>query len=157
MQNQITHLLAALTTERAALQQFVSLLEQEQALLIENNTEVLLNLCEKKSDYAMTLNELAAKRREQLQKIIPELTVEAVQQWLTTHTPVGLNMWLELRKMAEQAQHINSINGELILMKMRHNQQSLNVLNNAVNKASVYGPDGQTTFSPGSGRSLGNG
>lgn len=154
---QIPQLIAALTTERAALQQFIALLEQEQALLIENNTEALLTLSEQKSTRAMTLNELAEQRRTQLKKNIPELTVAALQQWLEDHTALGLSLWTELRHLAERAQHLNSINGELILMKMRHNQQSLNVLNNAVNKASVYGPDGQTTFSPGSGRSLGNG
>lgn len=154
---QTSQLITALTTERAALQQFVALLEQEQALLLENSTEALLALSEHKSEQALTLNEMAEERRAQLKKIIPELTIPALQDWLASHTPQGLSLWTELRHMAEQAQHLNSINGELILMKLRHNQQTLNVLNNAANKANVYGPDGQTTFSPSSGRSLGNG
>jgi flagella synthesis protein FlgN len=157
MQNQTAQLVAALTAERIALQSFVALLENEQSLLVENSTETLLSLCEQKSEDAISLNKLAELRRDLMKKSLPSLSAEAVQDWLKTQSPLGLSLWQELRVLAERAQQLNSTNGELIHMKMRHNQQSLNVLTKAVNKASLYGPDGQTTFSPGSGRSLGSG
>lgn len=150
-------LLAALTTERAALLNFVALLEREQGMLVENQTGQLFELSEQKSSDAFSLNKLAETRRALLQKNIPQLTVDAIYAWLETCSPDGLAVWKEVTALAKRAQQLNQTNGELIQMKLRHNQQSLTVLSNAVNKANLYGPNGQTSFSAGSGRSLGSG
>jgi flagella synthesis protein FlgN len=156
-QSHITKLLGALTAERSTLQKFIHLLEQEQGMLTENNSDQLLELAEQKSAQAISLNELAESRRSLMQENIPTLSAEAIRAWLEAHSREALATWQEVRKLAERAQQINNTNGELIQMKLRHNQKSLTVLINAVNKANVYGPDGQTSFSPGSGRSLGSG
>lgn len=150
-------LLSALTAERAALQNFVALLEREQGMLVENFTDQLLELSEKKSASAIDLNELAETRRALMRKNIPQLDPKAIRTWLGKHSPQGLAVWEEVLVLAERAQNLNQTNGELIQTKLRRNQQSLAVLSSAVNKANLYGPDGQTSFSPGSGRSLGSG
>lgn len=148
----------ALAAERAALLDFVTLLEHEQEILVENRVDRLLDLSEKKTTSAFSLNKLAEARRASLQKIIPQPAgADAIHAWLKTHDPEGLSAWLEVTTLAKRAQQLNQSNGELIQMKLRHNQQSLAVLSNAVNKANLYGPDGQASFSPGSGRSLGSG
>lgn len=152
-----SQLLAALTVEYAALLNFVALLEREQGMLVENRTDRLLELSEQKSTDALSLNELAETRRSLLQKKIPEFSVDTIHAWLAAHNPQGLAVWHKVLALAERAQQLNRTNGELIQMKLRHNQQSLAVLSNAVNKANLYGPDGQPSFSPGSGRSLGSG
>jgi len=135
---------------------FSELLKREQGLLTENSIDQLPELAEKKSTHALQINEVAEGRRRLLQKSLPVLDSTAIQTWLTNNCPQGLALWQEIRAMAEQAQLLNHINGELIQMKLRHNQQTLTVLSNAVNKANLYGPDGQTDFAPGSGRSLGS-
>lgn len=150
-------LLAALVAERVALLNFVALLEREQGMLVENHTDQLLELSEQKSADALSLNELAETRRSLLQKKIPELSVDTIHAWLAARNPQGLAVWHEILSLAKRAQLLNRANSELIQMKLRHNQQSLAVLSNAVNKANLYGPDGQPSFSPGSGRSLGSG
>lgn len=149
-------LLAALTEELRVVRSFSELLKREQGLLTENSIDQLPALAEKKSTHALQLNEVAEGRRRLLQKSLPVLDSTAIQTWLTNNCPQGLALWQEIRVMAEQAQLLNHINGELIQMKLRHNQQTLTVLSNAVNKANLYGPDGQTDFAPGSGRSLGS-
>jgi len=149
--------LSALTAERAALLNFIALLEREQLMLVENLTDQLPELSEQKSADALALNELAETRRALLRKNLPQLSIETIRAWLGTHSPQGLAVWEEVLALAEHAQRLNQTNGELIQMKLRRNQQLLAVLSNAVNKASLYGPDGQTSFSPGSGRSLGSG
>lgn len=156
-QNYLTKLLGALTVERAALQKFIHLLEHEQGLLVENNTDQLLELAEQKSAQSISLNELAESRRNLLRESIPVFSAETVHAWLEAHSAECLAIWQEIRILASDAQQINNTNGELIQMKLRHNQKSLAVLSNAVNKANLYGPDGQPNFSPGSGRSLGSG
>lgn len=152
-----TQLLSTLTAERAALLDFTTLLEREQGMLVENLTDQLLELSKQKSADALSLNQLAEKRRTLLRESVPQLGAGAIHAWLETHNPQGLAVWQEIIALAERAQQLNQANGELIQMKLRRNQQMLAVLSNAVNKANLYGPDGQTSFSPGSGRSLGSG
>ena len=149
-------LLASLTAELVSVRGFVELLQHEQALLTENRTDQLLDLAEKKSSQAVALNQLAENRRTLLAKEMATLSSENTQSWLETHSKKGLALWQEIRIFAEQAQRLNRINGELIQMKLRHNMQSLTTLSQAVHKADLYGPDGQRSFAPGSGRSLGN-
>jgi len=156
-QPHLAQLLAALTAERNALRSFIELLEREQGMLIANQTDHLFELAEQKSANAITLGELAESRRSLLRRHIPELSIEAIRAWLERHNADGLAAWQEIRSFAERAQQLNRTNGELIQMKLRHNHQALSVLSKAVNKASLYGPDGQASFSPGSGRSLGSG
>lgn len=156
-QPQVSPLVAALAAERAALLKFVALLEREQGLLMENQNDQLLELSEQKSGEAIELNKLAEARRALMKQHIPQLTADGVRTWLATHSADGLSLWQEIVALAERAQVVNNANGEVIQMKLRHNQQSLSVLSNAVNKANLYGPDGQTSFSSGSGRSLGSG
>lgn len=156
-QSSSPQLLSVLTAERAALLNFIALLEREQGMLVENLTDQLFELSEQKSTDALNLNELAETRRALLRKNLPQLGADAIRAWLETHSPQALTIWLEILALAERAQRFNQTNGELIQMKLRRNQQLLAVLSNAVNKANLYGPDGQTSFSPGSGRSLGSG
>lgn len=136
---------------------FVALLEREQAMLVENHTDQLLELSEKKSTGALDLNKLAQERRALLQEVIQRLDVETIQAWLGAHCPNGLAIWQQTLAMAKRSHQLNQTNGELIHMKLRHNQQSLAVLSNALDKANLYGPDGQPNFSPGTGRTLGSG
>ena len=170
-----TKLLAALSTERTALLNFTALLEREQGMLVENSTDQLLELSEQKSSDAISLHKLAETRRNLLrQSVTPasgtpaqaspsstrpsiDLSADAIRAWLKTHSPDALSIWQVILDLAERARQLNNTNGELIQMKLRHNQQILTVLSNAVNQANLYGPDGQTSFSPGSGRSLGSG
>jgi len=149
-------LLTALTEELRLVRGFAELLKQEQRLLTENAIDQLLELAEQKSTHAVQFNEVAEGRRRLLKKSLPVLESSAIQTWLTNNCVQGLALWQEIRSLAEQSQQLNHINGELIQMKLRHNQQTLSVLSKAVNKANLYGPDGQTNFAPGSGRSLGN-
>ncbi|HUW00004.1 MAG TPA: flagellar protein FlgN [Gallionella sp.] len=153
----VARILAALAAEHAALLNFVALLEREQTMLVENLTGQLLELSEKKTTGALDLNKLGQERRALLQEVIQRLDADTIQAWLGANCPHGLAIWQQTLTLAKRSHLLNQTNGELIHMKLRHNQQSLAVLSNALNKANLYGPDGQPNFSPGSGRTLGNG
>lgn len=156
-QSLITRLLAALTAERTALANFVALLEREQIILIENLTDQLLDLSEKKTAEALELNKIAETRRSLLHQAVPQLTAPSINDWLAKNNAECLATWQEVLNLIERARQINQINGQLIQAKLRHNQQALTVLSKAADKANLYGPDGQPSFSPGSGRSFGSG
>ncbi len=154
---QLANLLAALKEEQASLQSFVSLLQKEQKMLTEFGTDNLLELAEKKSTHAVKINKIAETRHSLLQALIPELTAKNIQNWLEKNSKEGLNLWQSIRILGDQAHELNRINGELIQLKLRHNQQLIGALSRAVNQANLYGPNGQTSFSTGSGRTLGLG
>lgn len=146
-----SNLLARLNDERDALRTFVVLLEQEQKALIGTDTDALLALAEEKTHESDKIQALARARRESLPD---SLTTE---KWLQTNSPTGLALWHEIRQLAEQAQRQNHINGELIQLKMRYNQQALVALVGATQHAAgIYGADGQPSL-PSSGRALGRG
>lgn len=149
-------LLTALSDELQAVRSFVELLRQEQILLTENSIDPLLVLAEKKSTDAVRLNELAESRRRQLEERVGTLTSATIEAWLSNHDRECLRIWQDICALAVQAGQLNNVNGELIQMKLRHNQQSLTALTRAVSQANLYGPDGQTNFSAGTGRSLGS-
>lgn len=150
-------LLTTLTNELSALHGFVALLVREQKMLMDNQTDELIALAELKSNEAIKLNQIAESRLSLLQPHIPQLNTESIEAWLTENHLEALPSWLAIINLTTQAQQLNQTNGELIQMKLRHNQQALTVLSNAVNKAGLYGKNGQPNFSPGSGRSLGSG
>lgn len=149
-------ILAALTAEREALQSFVALLEQEHGALIENHTDRLLELAELKSSSALILTGLAEARHLLFQQHIAKLEPATIKAWLLAQDQAAYPIWQEVIALSERARHLNQTSGELIQLKLRHNQQALLVLDNATSKSNVYGPDGQPNLTPGSGRSIGS-
>lgn len=157
MQSSRLPLLDALNAERTALQNFVALLEREQGMLLENLTDQLFELSGQKSADALELNRLTEACSSLLLKNLPALSPESIRSWLAAEYPQGLTVWEEIMALAERAQRLNQITGNLIQMKLQRNQQLQAALNKAANKANLYGRNGRTNFSPGSGRSLGSG
>ena len=149
-------LLAALSNERQAVLEFIELLRREQGFLTENDIEPLQILAEQKSAHAVKLNSLSEVCRQQLAKISAALNNAEIEAWFKRNNAEGLAIWQEVRMLAEQAKQINNVNGELIQMKLRNNQQTFAALSRAVSQANLYGADGQTSYSSGSGRSLGS-
>lgn len=161
----ISQLVASLSAEHSALQSFLSLLESEQSLLTDNLTQEVLELSSRKISDAIHLDQLAEDRRRLMLTLIAAsandsastpLTQEEMSAWMGKNCGVALPIWKKIRVLAERAQQLNLVNGELIRMKMRHNQQALAALTRAADKANLYGPDGQHNFSSNGGRSLGS-
>jgi flagella synthesis protein FlgN len=160
-----SQLVASLTAEHAALQNFLLLLEKEQSLLMDNLTQEVLELSSKKVSDAIQLDQLAENSRNLLYSMIASSSAnttsmppaqEQVSAWLKQNCSSALPVWQKLRGMAERAQRQNQVNGELIQMKLRHNRQALAALSRAADRANLYGPDGQHNFTGGGGRSLGS-
>lgn len=146
-----TEVLSHLSNEREALRSFVVLLESEQNILISEDTSPLLELAETKNKSAQRLTSLISARRDALRNA----GVVDMDAWLAKLTPQALPLWHEIRQLAERAQQLNTTNGELIQVRMRHNQQALGVLHSAAsNSAGLYGRDGQPNL-PSSRRTLG--
>lgn len=142
-----------LNKELAELRKFVAALDSERQALLNNDTDSLLTLSEAKSQAAGQLMEMGKSRR----KALLANSGDSMETWLARHAPGSLTVWSEIRKLAAQAQNLNSTNGELINARMRHNQQALSALQSAAKSAAgLYGPDGQANISS-TGRHLGSG
>lgn len=142
-----------LNKELAELRKFVVLLNSEQQALLNNDTDGLLTLSEAKAQAAGQLMEMSNARR----KTLLASSGDSMETWIARHAPGSLAVWSEIRKLAAQAQNLNSTNGELINSRMRHNQQALSALQSSSKSAAgLYGPDGQANISS-TGRHLGSG
>jgi flagella synthesis protein FlgN len=142
-----------LDSELAELRKFVVLLSNEQQYLLDNDTDKLLILSETKTQTASQLMEIGNARR----KALFTDKIDSMESWVSQKAPAQKALWTEIRKLAEQAQNLNTTNGELIQSRMRNNQQALGVLyNSSKNAAGLYGPDGQANINN-AGRHLGSG
>lgn len=144
-------LLSNLNDECSVLRAFVVLLENEQSILLGQNSEELLPLAEAKTQLANKIANLSEAR----QRFLPEMTRDTAE-WLKQNAPQGLPIWHEARQLAANAHRLNQTNGELIQIKLRYNQQALGALYGASqNAAGLYGADGQPNL-PSSSRTLGS-
>lgn len=149
----IKEALLQMNRELAELRKFVVLLGSEQQSLLNNDTESLLALSEAKTQAASQLMEMGSTRR----KALLGNSNDNMETWIAKNAPASQALWGDIRKLAAEAQHLNSTNGELIQSRMRNNQQALGVLyNSSKNAAGIYGPDGQANIGS-SGRHLGSG
>lgn len=129
--------------ELAALQRFTELLEQEQAALVRADVDQLIQISQEKLRQADHLNQLARERVTALQSQGVTGDRASMESWLAYQPDQNVEDWKKLLDAARTAQHLNQTNGKLIEIQLQHNQQALNTLANAANRASVYGADGQ--------------
>ena len=143
-----TDFISRLNAERDGLNSLVTLLETEQKILVDGNTEQLLTLSDSKTRAVYELTTLANERKKILREHDAEIKTRGVVTWVQTYAPNSLTVWQEIQKLVEQMQNLNRINGALIQTKLRNNQQALTILLNVANSAQgLYGADGQTHIS----------
>ena len=144
-----------LTSERDALRAFITLLENEQQALLTQDSEQLLNLAEAKTQATNNLIALSNTRRRLINPNAENLDTSA---WILKNAPSCHDIWNEIRELATRAHNLNKINGDVIQLKLRSNQQALTALLSASeNIAGLYGRDGQPSMPiVGIGRTLGS-
>ena len=140
--------------EAIQLQAFLVLLEREESLLIEGDSDSLLTLTQKKNDCYRQLQRLHADRALLLGRL-GHIPGDSSVRALCAALPRVLARWDEVLELARSARARNEINGKLILERMAHNQAALSVLLAAADQAPLYDADGHTR-TVGGGRILGS-
>ncbi len=139
--------LLTLTKEADLVRQFVTLLEKEQTILTEGDTEELPALAVHKEQLAETLNELARQRNEFLSSAGFQPGRAGMDAWLSAsaahHGAVA--SWNQTVSLAERAKNLNLRNGQLIQLRMKYNAQALEILLRKENNLDLYGPDGRSS------------
>ena len=143
-----------LQQEQAALDQFIELLQQEQAALVAADVDKLQSLSELKQQLSDHLNILAQQRVAQQERAGYSNDAAGTRAWLATQGSSVVEAWNKLLAAAQTARDLNQTNGQLIQTHMQHNQQALAVLLGAANRLDVYGADGQPRSGPGGGQRI---
>jgi flagella synthesis protein FlgN len=125
--------------EVGLLKDFIALLDQEEHLLVEGHIDALLALAEQKTHAYRRLQFLHDERT----RAIARLRQGDLQTVLTGH-PAAAARWDEILAHAAEARRRNTVNGQLIAERMKHNQAALSVLLAAADQPQLYGPDGQS-------------
>lgn len=125
--------------EVSLLTDFIALLEQEESLLVEGQTDALLALSNQKTQVYRRLQFLHDDRSR-----IVARSRQGGFQALLAAIPDGTARWDTLLDLAAEAQRRNGVNGQLIAERMKHNQAALSVLLAAADQPQLYGPDGQS-------------
>lgn len=135
-------LAAGLRQQQEFLKQLHAQLARERAVLAEGQVDgtALARLASEKQATLEALDQGERRRREACRLLgCPDNDAgddEAARQ------DNCLELWHQVRAGARKAAQTNRLNGELIQMRMAHNQQLLNQLH-ALNGKNLYGPDGQ--------------
>lgn len=140
--------------EAVLLRTFVTLLGDEEALLVEGKTDALLTLAETKSDLYRQLQRLHDDRALLLGRMGLENSAAAIRGLCAT-LPNSLARWDEVLELAREAQRRNTTNGQLITERLQNNQAALAVLLAASERPQLYGADGHARAT-GRGRHLGS-
>jgi flagellar biosynthesis/type III secretory pathway chaperone len=146
-----------LTDELGALQQFCTLLAEEQEVLKRGEADKLPPIVEKKSVLAGRLSELLTQREHALTSAGQESGREGMESWLAKRprqTAIE-PLWHRLLDLAVTARSQQELNGKLIAMQLLHNQQAIAALMSASGRPLTYGPDGHQRMG-GGGRTLGS-
>lgn len=131
--------------EFGGFQEFHRLLKQEQGALIRGEVDQLLQLSADKSELIEKLSGLSTQRIHLITAAGYENNASGIASYLDAIRALTAtrDKWSNLLDLAREVDQINRSNGILIDTRLRHNQQTLSVLQSAANPgASLYGPNG---------------
>ena len=126
---------------------FLALLKEEHEALRTGDVELLASFVDKKAMMSAELNQFSEKRGAYLksQGLSPDR--EGMKAWCQKHAAekeiVGL--WDKIVTLAKEARDYNLTNGEMIELRMRHNEQAIHILRQGHQTLGLYGPDGRSS------------
>ncbi len=147
-------LVQLMDSELALMRRFVALLEREETLLADGETDELMALAREKTDLYHLLQQQGDARGRLLGQAGLTADQTGIQQACAT-LPGALKTWQSLLELADVARSRNELNGKLITEYMHRNQAALSVLLDAARHPQFYDADGSSRPS-GGGRHLGS-
>ncbi|HEV2609552.1 MAG TPA: flagellar protein FlgN [Noviherbaspirillum sp.] len=136
-----------LQEEHQAATSLLQILDEEQACLLNAETESLAGLTQKKAALVGEMTELAKRRHQSLASAGLAPNESGMQNWIGSpaSSPSAGRMWKALLSLIETAREKNRVNGLLIGKYLARNQSALKVLQGSPQGGGFYGPDGQAT------------
>ncbi|MFZ6817583.1 flagella synthesis protein FlgN [Undibacterium sp. Ji22W] len=146
--------------EIIVMQSLTQLLDEEQQVLVDNESEKLENITPNKNMLLAKVIELEKNRSELLLKSGYSNDINGMRQLLAANPSIQVleleNTWQSLLDISSLAQEKNRTNGLLINRHLNKNQAALNVLQSGSGHqaGSMYGADGQSKLKPNAGRGI---
>lgn len=133
--------------ESAALETLIAALQDEQGILKAGAADHLPAVIERKNRQFETLARLGRRRNELLAARRFPADRDGLLAWSKTNGQIDLvTAFLAL---ADEAKELNRLNGQLIALRLRHTQTTLETLAPGRTGPGLYGPTGKTSLSTG--------
>ncbi len=147
-----------INNEIDVMQSLVQLLEEEQQVLINNESEKLETITPNKNQLLSKVVELEKSRGQAILQLGLSNDADGMRQLFAANSSnVELtNAWQSLLSLSGTAQEQNKNNGLLINRQLSKNQAALNILQSgsAHQAGSMYGADGQSKMKSNTGRGI---
>jgi len=138
-----TQYVSALEQERKRVQEFLRLLEREQAALVAGEHDSLMAFTEQKAAQILELRRYSDSRSRLLATHGLRADRDGMNTWIEQHADADARrVWDEIKALAAQVRATNEVNGALVAARLKHNQASIMALQAAAKSSGVYGPDG---------------
>lgn len=136
-----------MSKECEAIERFVQLLVAEQEILKKGDIDALAEFSEQKSMSANELNQYANVRSEWLIKQGLTANRQGMETWCKKNPTQKdvIELWGKVLELATRAHQCNRVNGEMISLRMKFNEQAIALLNQGKNTLSLYGSDGHSS------------
>lgn len=137
-----------LNEQQARMDQLIHLMEQEQKQLTQGDIDgnALAVLAEEKQTLLAELDKKESMRRDIQQRLgYPAGHEGAKQAALDANCP---NDWQSLVIKGERVARMNELTGQMLALRMKHNQQMLDYIRQIAEKT-LYKPDGRNSAQPG--------
>lgn len=142
-----------LLEELSSMSFFVDLLKTEENALVDADATMLNNITQAKGEQLTTLSSLEKKRQTYLAHMGYSADAKGMQDYLATQSDnASSEIWMKLLQISAIAKENNRTNGILINRQLTKNQGALNILQQNNPAGTMYGPNGQSTSKPSSGR-----
>lgn len=143
-----------LQEEIQAMTSLAKILKLEETALVDGDVAKLSHLTQEKSQVIIHLSKLEVERKTCLDQHGYASDTKGMKDYISSSESrkTALADWQQLLQLSEQAKETNRTNGILINRQFSRNQTALNILQKNNPAGSLYGPNGQSTNSPSSGR-----
>ncbi|WP_017429077.1 flagella synthesis protein FlgN [Vreelandella jeotgali] len=137
-----------LTDQITRLDQLISLMENERLILTQGDIDGnrLVELADEKQALLEKLDEAEALRRSVQQRLGYDDSADGARR---AALDAGCRKdWQALLEKSERVAHLNELSGEMLSLRMNHNQKMLNYIRQVAEKT-LYKPDGRNKARPG--------
>lgn len=130
------------------LNDLVVLLTEEQKSLVDMDINVVERIIDEKSALIQKITEATKTRHQALGKAGYDANENGMATWVRASENQQIHTgWTIFQKQLAQAKELNRVNGQMINLHFKRNQQALNTLQGKSPNAGagIYGPNGQTS------------
>lgn len=129
--------------QRARMEELVALLGSERQLLADGRVdgEALARIAADKQQHLSAIDRFESQRRQAQDRLGYGSDRAGAER--AAREAGCLPQWQAIDSLARDAARLNRVNGELVHMRLEHNQRMLNFLREAAG-SSLYGPDGHS-------------